>query len=101
MRILAQSVFEGVVYHCSPLDLSNPGRPTLEVDAILRPGDADAEAGPLLLPVADYIRMLGLEEARPHLRRLRDRGRITEYLGVEHLSFPTWTCVSPSEPPSP
>src|SRR4051794_35820454 len=37
MRIRALSVFEGVVYHCWPVDRSNPGRPTLEVDAVLRP----------------------------------------------------------------
>ncbi len=91
VRILAQSVFEGIVYQCLPLDLSNPCRPTLEVDALLRPGDADAEAGPLLLPVADYIRMLGIEVARPCLHELVARGRITTRLDVEHISFPTWT----------
>ena len=91
MRILAQSVFEGVVYQCTPLDLAHPCRPTLEVDALLRPGDADAEAGPLLLPVADYIRMLGLDVARPCLRELAAKGRITQRLDVDHISFPTWT----------
>jgi len=34
MRILAQSVFEGVVYQCTPLDVAHPCRPTLEVDAL-------------------------------------------------------------------
>ena len=58
MRIRALSVFEGVVYHCWCTDPANPGRPTLEVEAVLRPGDADAESGPLLLPVADYLTML-------------------------------------------
>ena len=91
MRILAQSVFEGIVYQCTPLDLAHPCRPTLEVDALLRPGDADAEAGPLLLPVADYIRMLGLDVARPCLRELAAKGRITQRLDVDHISFPTWT----------
>ena len=67
MRILAQAVFEGVVYNSIALDLAHPCRPTLEVDALLRPGDADAESGPLLLPVAEYIRMLGIEVARPCL----------------------------------
>jgi hypothetical protein len=91
MRILAQSVFEGVVYHCTPLDTAHPCRPMLEVDALLRPGDADAEAGPLLLPVADYIRMLGIDTARPCLRELEAKGRITTFLDVEHIIFPTWT----------
>ena len=91
MRILVQSVFEGVVYHCSPLDLSRPCQPTLEVDALLRPGDADAEAGPLLLPVADYIRMLGIDTARPCLEELMAKGRIVQRLDVDHISFPTWT----------
>jgi hypothetical protein len=89
VKILVQSVFEGVVYHCSPIDLGHPGRPTLEVDALLRPGDADS--GPLLLPVADYIRMVGIDVARPHLEDLAARGRIVRRLDVEHISFPTWT----------
>lgn len=91
MRILVQSVFEGVVYHCSPLDLTHPCRPTLEVDALLRPGDADADAGPLLLPVADYIRMLGIEVARPCLEELSARGRVVQRLDVDHITFPTWS----------
>ena len=60
MRIRALSVFEGVVYHCWPIDRSDPERPTLEVDALLRDGDADAEAGPLLVTVSDYGAMLSL-----------------------------------------
>ena len=31
MRIRALSVFEGVVYHCWPIDRSDPERPTLDV----------------------------------------------------------------------
>lgn len=89
VRILVQSVFEGVIYGCAALDVTHPCRPTLEVDAVLRPGDADA--GPLLLPVADYIRMLGLETARPCLEELGARGRIVTRLDVEHITFPTWT----------
>lgn len=91
MKILAQSVFEGVIYHCSPLDLTHPCRPTLEVDALLRPGDADAESGPILLPVADYIRMLGIDVARPCLEELAAKGRIVQRLDVDHIAFPTWT----------
>jgi hypothetical protein len=95
MRIRALSVFEGVVYHCWPIDTDEPCRPTLEVEAVLRPGDADAEAGPLLLSVADYIVMAGgLEIARPCLRDMAATGRIVEHLGVQHIAFPTWTPVA-------
>jgi hypothetical protein len=94
MRIRALSVFEGVVYHCWCTDASHPCRPTLEVEAVLRPGDADAESGPLLLPVADYLTMLrSSPEALACLEELRERGRVVEHLGVPHLSFPTWTDV--------
>lgn len=96
MRIRALSVFEGVVYHSWTIDVSNPCRPTLEVEALLRPGDADAEAGPLLLSVADYIVMAGgFDAARPCLRELAAAGRIVEHLGVDHISFPTWEPVGP------
>ena len=78
MRIRAVSIFEGVVYHCWCADPSSPCRPTLEVEAILRPGDADAEAGPLLLSMADYATLAG---------------------GVEHVAFPTWSAVADTTPP--
>ena len=95
MRIKALSVFEGVVYHCWAVDTDQPCRPTLEVEALLRPGDADADAGPLLLSVADYIVMAGgLEVARPCLRNMASAGRIVEHLGVQHIAFPTWTPVT-------
>ena len=90
MKILAQAVFEGIVYNSIALDVAHPCRPTLEVDAVLRPGDADAESGPLLLPVADYIRMLGIDIARPCLEELAAKGRVVQRLDVDHLSFPTW-----------
>lgn len=100
MRIRVLSVFEGVVYHCWCTDRAAPCRPTLEVEAVLRPGDADAEAGPLLLAVADYVTMVGGPEvARPCLDQLRARGRVTEHLGVPHLVFPTWTAVADTTPP--
>jgi hypothetical protein len=100
VRIRALSVFEGVVYHCWCIDRTNPCRPTLEVDAVLREGDADAESGPLLLTVADYIMMVGsLDEARPCLTELRSKGRIVERLDTDHIAFPTWTRVVP-EPPA-
>jgi len=95
VKIRVLSVFEGIVYHCWPVDLSNPGKPVLEVDAVLREGDADASSGPLLLSVADYITMVGgLEKARPHLRELGAQGRVVEHLGAQYLSFPMWTRVS-------
>jgi hypothetical protein len=94
VRIRALSVFEGVVYHCWCTDNSNPCRPTLEVEALLREGDADATSGPLLLTVSDYIAMVGsLDEARPCLEDLRDKGRIVQHLGADHIAFPTWTRV--------
>jgi hypothetical protein len=95
MRIRALSVFEGVVYHCWPVDRTNPCRPTLEVDALLREGDADATSGPLLVTVADYIAMVGnIETARPCLAELQAKGRIVQRLGADHISFPTWTRVT-------
>ena len=95
MRIRAISVFEGVIYHCWCADPSNPCRPTLEVDAVLREGDADATAGPLLLTVADYMAMVGnVDQARSCLDELKSRGRIVERQGAAHLAFPTWTRVA-------
>jgi hypothetical protein len=99
VRIRALSVFEGIIYHCVALDATNPCRPTLEVEALLRPGDADAEAGPLLLSVGDFIYLAGgLEQARPCLDEFAAQGRITQYLGADHISFPLWTRVDPDAP---
>ncbi len=67
----------------------------LEVEALLRDGDADATSGPLLLTVADYVAMVGgIDQARPHLRELDRQGRIVDHLGVQHISFPMWTRVT-------
>lgn len=97
MRIRALSVFEGIVYHCWPVDRSQPCRPTLEVEAVLREGDADA--GPLLVAVPDYIAMVGdLETARPCLNELAQKGRIVEHLGVDHIAFPLWSRVDAGSP---
>lgn len=91
MRIQAASVFEGIIYHCHLVDGHNPCRPTLEVTAILREGDADAEAGPLLLSVAEYMVMVADDaQARACLREFEAKGRIVERMGVRYLSFPTW-----------
>jgi hypothetical protein len=92
VRIRALSVFEGVVYHCYAVDPSAPGRPVLEVDARTQPGDLDQ--GPLLVTVADYLRMVGLDRGRRYLTELRRRGRIVDHQGVAHVSFPTWTTVT-------
>jgi hypothetical protein len=91
VKIRALSVFEGIVYHCHPVDLSHPCRPTLEVDAVVRAGDVDS--GPLHLTVADYLVMVGNEAGRPCLDELRRKGRIVTILGVPHLQFRTWTPV--------
>ena len=99
MRIRAYSVFEGIVYHSAVLDRGNPCRPTLEVEAVLREGDADS--GPILLPLAEYVVMAGGREvARPCVEQLAARGRIVDHLGVQHVAFPTWTPVDLSGPPS-
>ncbi len=91
MRIVALSVFERVVYHCHCPDPTDPGRPTLEVDAVLRPGDAD---GPLMVPVADYKRMAGFDVAAANLPAFRNAGRTAVLDGVEYLTFPLWQPVS-------
>jgi len=91
MRIRALSVFERIVYHCDCVDTSDPGRPTLEVDALLRDGDAD---GPLLVTVADYKRMVGFAVAAAHLPALRDAGRLTTVDRVEYVTFPLWEPVT-------
>jgi hypothetical protein len=88
MRIRALSVFEGVVYHSYVVDASSPCRPTLEVDAVVRAGDVDA--GPLHLPLAEYLVMAG-DAGRGCLDELRRKGRVADHLGVPHLVFTTWT----------
>jgi hypothetical protein len=87
VRILVTAVFERIVYHCACLDPSDPGRPVLEVDALLREGDAD---GPLLLPVASYKQMVGFDVAAAHLPDFRAADRLVNVDGVEHIAFPVW-----------
>ncbi|MBK5222273.1 MAG: hypothetical protein JJE52_05260 [Acidimicrobiia bacterium] len=89
MRITALSVFEGIVYHSHAVDLSNPCRPTLEVEALVREGDVDS--GPLHLALAEYLVMVGVDAGRPCVDELRRKGRIVEIQGVPYLTFPTWT----------
>jgi hypothetical protein len=90
MRILVTAVFEQIVYHCTCIDAADPARPRLEVDAVLRDGDAD---GPLLLPMADYKRMAGFETVDARLPALRAAGRTEMRDGVEYLVFPVWERV--------
>jgi hypothetical protein len=90
VRIVATAVFERVVYHAACVDERDPAHPVLEVDALLREGDAD---GPLLLPVAQYKAMIGLEAAAAHLPALRAAGRTEAGDDVEYLTFPVWQPV--------
>lgn len=91
MRIRALSVFEGVVYHCYAVDTDHPCRPVLEVEAVTRPGDVDA--GPILLPAPDYLRMAG-DQGPECLRQLARQGRVVDWQGVAHIRFPLWTPVA-------
>lgn len=87
MRILVTAVFEQIVYHCVCIDERDPAHPRLEVDAVLREGDAD---GPLLLPVAEYKRMAGFDVADARLPAFRAAHRTEFHDGVEYLVFPVW-----------
>lgn len=87
------------MYHSVLIDAANPCRPTLEVDAVVRPGDVDD--GPILLPVAEYAVMAGGgDRVRGCLRELAAKGRIADHLGVAHLAFPFWTPVHLEHPPT-
>jgi len=90
MRIVVTAVFERVVHHAACVDARDPAHPVLEVDALVREGDAD---GPLLLPVAQYKAMIGFEAAAAHLPGLRAAGRTEARDGVEYLTFPVWQPV--------
>ena len=96
MRIRALSVFEGIVYHAAVVDPQRPCRPTLEVDAVLREGDAD---GPIMLSVPDYVALVGdADRAGPCLRQLAGQDRIADHLGVPHIVFPFWTPIDVQVP---
>lgn len=77
------------MYHSACIDASNPSRPVLEVDAVLREGDADD--GPILLPWADFVVMVGKETADACRPGFEAAGRIVGHLDVAHLAFPMWT----------
>lgn len=87
MRILANSVFERIVYHCALLDADRPSHPILTVDAVLRDGDAD---GPLLVAVADFKRMIGVPATLAALPQFRNSGRTEIHDGVEYIAFTMW-----------
>jgi len=92
MKIRAIAVFESVIYNCVAVDLARPEHPILEVDAVLRPGDADE--GPLLLPVPSYMALVGgPAAAEPYLSALDQRGRIVAHQGIAHIAFPFWEPV--------
>jgi hypothetical protein len=69
------------------VDEHDPLRPVLEVDALLRDGDAD---GPLLVAVADFKRMIGVEPAEHLVAKMREAGRTEARDGVEYVAFPMW-----------
>jgi len=92
VRLRALSVFERIVYHCACIDASDPAHPVLEVDAILRDGDAD---GPLLVAVAEFKRMIGFDATNACLGELRRAGRTESHDGVEYVSFTMWELVGP------
>ena len=92
MRLRALSVFERIVYHCACVDPRDPAHPTLEVDALLRDGDAD---GPLLVAVADFKRVLGFEATKACLGEFRRTGRTEIHDGVEYVTFTIWQMVTP------
>ena len=80
-------MFERIVYHCACVDERDPLHPVLEVDALLRDGDAD---GPLLVAVADIKRMVGVATADQIVVKMRDAGRTEARDGVEYVTFPMW-----------
>ena len=91
MRIRAVAVFERVVYQCQAVCLERPERPILEVDAILRAGDADGE---LLLPVPAFMALIGGPGAAGEaLQRLALAGRLVDHQDVTHIRFPMWELV--------
>jgi hypothetical protein len=92
VRLRALSVFERIVYHCACIDARDPAHPVLEVDAVLREGDAD---GPLLVAVADFKRIMGFEAAKACVAELRRAGRTESRDGVEYVTFALWEVVAP------
>jgi len=93
MRIRAIAVFEWVVYQCHAVTVDRPERPVLEVDAVLRDGDADGE---LLVPVPMFMALVGgPEAARAPLQQLAVAGRLIDHQEVAHIRFPIWERLDP------
>ena len=92
MRLRALSVFERIVYHCACVDPRDPVHPVLEVDALLREGDAD---GPLLVAMAEFKRMIGFDATNACVRELRRSGRTETHDGVEYVTFAMWEMIAP------
>lgn len=90
VRVRALSVFERIVYHVVCIDGHDPAHPVLEVDAVLRPGDAD---GPLLVAVADFKHMIGFDATNACLPELRRADRTETHDGVEYIAFRMWEPV--------
>jgi hypothetical protein len=86
------SVFERIVYHCACVDPRDPAHPVLEVDALLREGDAD---GPLLVAVADFKRIIGFEATNACIGEFRRAGRTATCDGVEYVTFAVWEVAAP------
>jgi len=94
VRICAIAVFERVVYQCHAVTLERPERPILEVDAVLREGDAEGE---LLLPVPTFMALLGGPTAAERaLQHLASTGRLVDHQEVAHIRFPIWERVAPT-----
>jgi len=64
----------------------------LEVDAILRDGDATVRCSS---PVADFKRMIGFEAAAACVGELRRAGRTEVRDGVEYVTFAMWEMLAP------
>jgi len=92
VRLRALSVFERIVYHCACVDPRDPAHPVLEVDAVLRDGDAD---GPLLVAVADFKRIIGFAATNACVGELRRAGRTETHDGVEYVTFAVWEPTAP------
>jgi len=91
VRIRVLALFERVVHHAVVMDPTDPFRPSIEVDAIVRDGDAD---GPLLLPAPTFMALVGGPElADAPLRALARQGRVVDHQGVAHVVFPMWTAT--------
>ena len=56
-------------------------------------GGGDEADGPLLVPVAEFKRMIGVDATNAVLGELRRSGRTEARDGVEYVTFPMWKPV--------